>query len=107
MNAYANRGGAYINLSFGVGTNMEQTLIEVISRMTRVANLPQDARPPGIMLGGGRGNTPALTFFFFQALPGNGQDLSQYIDFTNEVIRPRLESIEGVASVETFSEQNR
>ena len=107
MNAYANRGGAYINLSFGVGTNMEQTLIEVISRMTRVANLPQDARPPRIMLGGGRGNTPALTFFFLQALPGNGQDISQYIDFTNDVIRPRLESIEGVASVETFSEQNR
>jgi multidrug efflux pump subunit AcrB len=107
MNAFANRGGAYINLSFGVGTNMEQTLIEVISRMTRVANLPQDARPPRVMLGGGRGNTPALTFFFLQALPENKQDISQYIDFTNDVIRPRLEAIEGVASVETFSEQNR
>ncbi len=107
MNAFANRGGAYINLSFGVGTNMEQTLIEVISRMTRVANLPQDARPPRVMLGGGRGNTPALTFFFLQALPDNKQDISQYIDFTNDVIRPRLEAIEGVASVETFSEQNR
>jgi multidrug efflux pump subunit AcrB len=107
MNAFANRGGAYINLSFGVGTNMEQTLIEVISRMTRVANLPQDARPPRVMLGGGRGNTPALTFFFLQALPDNKQDISQYIDFTNDFIRPRLEAIEGVASVETFSEQNR
>jgi multidrug efflux pump subunit AcrB len=107
MNAFANRGGAYINLSFGVGTNMEQTLIEVISRMTRVANLPRDARPPRIMLGGGRGNTPALTFFFLQALPGSTQDIRQYIDFTNDVIRPRLESVEGVASVETFSEQNR
>lgn len=107
MNAFANRGGAYINLSFGVGTNMEQTLIEVISRMTRVANLPRDARPPRVMLGGGRGNTPALTFFFLQALPGNAQDISQYMDFTNDVIRPRLEALEGVASVETFSERNR
>jgi len=107
MRAFANRGGGYINLSFGVGTNMEQTLIEVISRMTRVANLPQDARPPRVMLGGGRGNTPALTFFFLQALPGNGQDISQYMDFTNDVIRPRLESVEGVASVETFSERNQ
>jgi multidrug efflux pump subunit AcrB len=107
MRAYANRGGAYINLSFGVGTNMEQTLIEVISRMTRVANLPRDARPPRVMLGGGRGNTPALTFFFLQALPGNNQDISQYMDFTNDVIRPRLEAVEGVANVETFSERNR
>lgn len=107
MRAFANRGGAYINLSFGVGTNMEQTLIEVISRMTRVANLPLDARPPRVMLGGGRGNTPALTFFFLQALPGNGQDISEYIDFTNDVIRPRIEAVEGVASVETFTEENR
>lgn len=107
MRAFANRGGAYISLSFGVGTNMEQTLIEVISRMTRVANLPRDARPPRVMLGGGRGNTPALTFFFLQALPGNGQNINQYMDFTNDVIRPRLESVEGVASVETFSDENR
>ncbi|PKH88054.1 efflux RND transporter permease subunit [Colwellia sp. Bg11-28] len=107
MNAFANRGSAYINLSFGVGTNMEQTLIEVISRMTRVANLPRDARPPRIMLGGFGGNTPALTYFFLQALPGNAQDINQYIDFTNDVIRPRLEAVEGVAGVQTFMEQNR
>ncbi|TPH13950.1 efflux RND transporter permease subunit [Litorilituus lipolyticus] len=107
MNAFANRGAAYINLSFDVGTNMEQVLIEVISRMTRVANLPRDARPPRVMLGGFGGNTPALTFFFLQALPGNQQDISKYIDFTNDVIRPRLEAIEGVAGVQTFSEQNR
>lgn len=107
MNAFANRGAAYINLSFDVGTNMEQVLIEVISRMTRVANLPRDARPPRVMLGGFGGNTPALTFFFLQALPGNQQDISKYIDFTNDVIRPRLEAIEGVSGVQTFNEQNR
>ncbi len=107
MSAFANRGAAYINLSFAVGTNMEQALIEVISRMTRVANLPRDARPPRVMLGGFGGNTPALTFFFLQALPGNEQDISQYLDFTNDVIRPRLEAIDGVAGVQTFNEQNR
>jgi multidrug efflux pump subunit AcrB len=29
------------------------------------------------------------------------------MDFTNDVIRPRLEAVEGVANVETFSERNR
>lgn len=107
MNAFANRGSSFINLEFGVDTNMEQTLIEVISRMTRVANLPRDARPPRIMLGGFGGGTPALTFFFLQALPGNDKPISDYIDFTNDTIRPRIESIEGVSSVETFTQQNR
>jgi multidrug efflux pump subunit AcrB len=107
MNAFANRGSSFINLEFGVDTNMEQTLIEVISRMTRVANLPRDARPPRIMLGGFGGGTPALTFFFLQALPGNDKAISEYIDYTNDTIRPRLEALEGVSSVQTFTQQNR
>jgi len=107
MNAFANRGAAFINLEFGVDTNMEQTLIEVISRMTRVANLPRDARPPRVMLGGFGGNTPALTWFFLQALPGNDKDIADYVEFTNDTIRPRIEAIEGVSSVQTFSDQNR
>jgi len=107
LNAYANRGNSYINLEFGVDTNMDQTLIEVISRMTRVANLPRDALPPRIMLGGFGGGTPALTFFFLQALPGNTKPIDEYIDFTNDTIRPRIEAIEGVSSVQTFTEQNR
>lgn len=107
MNAFANRGSSFINLEFGVDTNMEQTLIEVISRMTRVPNLPRDARPPRIMLGGFGGGTPALTFFFLQALPGNDKPISEYIDFANDTIRPRIESIEGVSSVQTFTQQNR
>jgi len=107
MNAFANRGAAFINLEFSVDTNMEQTLIEVISRMTRVANLPRDARPPRIMLGGFGGNTPALTWFFLQALPGNDKDIADYMEFTNDTIRPRIEAIEGVSSVQTFAEQNR
>ena len=107
MNAFANRGSSFINLEFGVDTNMEQTLIEVISRMTRIPNLPRDARPPRIMLGGFGGGTPALTFFFLQALPGNDKPIAEYIDFTNDTIRPRLEAIEGVSSVQTFTANNR
>lgn len=107
MNAFANRGSSYINLEFGIDTNMEQTLIEVISRMTRIPNLPRDASPPRIMLGGFGGGTPALTFFFLQALPGNDKSISDYIDFTNDTIRPRIEAVEGVSSVQTFTQNNR
>jgi multidrug efflux pump subunit AcrB len=107
INAFANRGSAFINLEFGIDTNMEQSLIEVISRMTRVANLPRDARPPRIMLGGFGGGTPALTYFFLQALPGNDKPIADYIDFANDTIRPQLESIEGVSSVQTFTGENR
>ncbi len=107
MNAFANGGSGFINLEFGVETDMDQTLIEVISRMTRVQNQPRDALPPRIMLGGFGGNNPALTWFFLQALPENKQSIDEYIDYADDVIRPRLESINGVAGVQSFSSQNR
>ena len=107
MNAFANRGNAFINLEFNVETNMEQTLIEVISRMTRIPPLPRDATPPQIMLGGFGGGTPALTFFFLQALPGNEKPVAEYIDFINNNVTPRIESIPGVASVQTFDQNSR
>lgn len=107
MNAFANRGNAFINLEFSVETDMQQTLIEVISRMTRVDTLPRDATPPQIMLGGFGGGTPALTFFFLQALPGNEKAIAEYADFFDSTIRPRIESINGVASVQTFSQNSQ
>jgi multidrug efflux pump subunit AcrB len=107
MNAFANRGNAFINLEFSVETDMQQTLIEVISRMTRVDTLPRDATPPQIMLGGFGGGSPALTFFFLQALPGNEKAIIEYADFFDSTIRPRIESINGVASVQTFTQNNQ
>ena len=52
MSAYANPGDAWINLTFGVDTDMQQTLVDVIARMNRLPLLPRDANPPVIMAGG-------------------------------------------------------
>ncbi|WNC71260.1 efflux RND transporter permease subunit [Thalassotalea psychrophila] len=106
MNAFANSGNAFINLEFGIDNNMQETLMEVISRMTRVQSQPRDATPPRVMLGGFGGGNPALTFFFLQALPGNEHDIDDYIDFAEDSIRPRIEAIEGVASVQMFNGEN-
>ncbi len=106
LNAFVNRGNAFINLEFGVDTNMEQTLIEVISRMTRLPPLPADATPPRIMLGGFGGGGPALTWFFLQALPENERHIYDYFEYVDSTIRPRLESIPGVSSVQTFDNNN-
>ncbi|MDC0602728.1 efflux RND transporter permease subunit [Aliiglaciecola sp.] len=99
MNAWANQGNAWINLEFSLDTDMQRTLIEVISRMNRIPPLPRDALSPNIMMGGGGGGTPALTYFFLQKLPGNNNEISSYVTFFEDVVRPRLESIDGVARV--------
>ena len=99
MGAYANAGNAWINLEFGLETDMQRTLMDVISRMNRLDPLPRDATQPVIMLGGGDGNTPALTYFFLQLLPGTEGKISDYLPFIEDVIRPAIEAVPGVASV--------
>lgn len=102
MSAFANQGNAWINLQFGLDTDMQKTLIEVISRMNRIPPLPRDALSPNISLGGG-GGTPALTYFFLQKLPGNNKDIQEYINYFDESIRPQLEAIPGVSRAQMQS----
>ena len=103
MSAFANQGNAWINLEFGLETDMQDTLIEVISRMNRIPPLPRDALSPQITLGGRGGDAPALTFFFLQRLPGNTTDMKEYVTFIEDVVRPRLENIPGVSQVQPQS----
>ncbi|WP_116367904.1 efflux RND transporter permease subunit [Parahaliea mediterranea] len=99
MGAFANAGNAWIELEFGLETDMQRTLVDVISRMNRLDPLPRDATQPVIMLGGGNGDTPALTFFFLQLLPGTEGSIYDYMPFVEDVVRPAIEAVPGVARV--------
>ncbi|GGY56439.1 acriflavine resistance protein B [Bacterioplanes sanyensis] len=98
MSADANMAWADIDLTFGIETDMQKALLEVISRMNRLPALPRDASPPTVSMAGGS-NTPALTYFFLQLLPGNDTPLDDFVPFAEDVIKPRLESVPGVARV--------
>ena len=43
MSAWANPGMAWIDLEFGLETNMDRTLLDVISRINRIDPLPREA----------------------------------------------------------------
>jgi multidrug efflux pump subunit AcrB len=72
MTAGANKGRSWINMRFGLDTDMQKTLIDVISRINRLQPLPRDATPPSVRLGNGWGGgaNETLTWFFVQLLPG-------------------------------------
>jgi multidrug efflux pump subunit AcrB len=99
MEAVANPGEGWVNLEFGLETDMQRTLIEVISRMNRLDPLPRDATQPLIMLGGEAGDKPALTYFFLQLLPGTQGQVSDYMQFIEDTVRPAIEVVPGVARV--------
>jgi multidrug efflux pump subunit AcrB len=102
MSSNAFNGGAFINMQFALGTDMQATLMEVIGRLNRLPPMPVDSDPPVVQLGsGGGGNAnQALSWFFVQLLPGTQGPIDQYGQFVTDTIKPRLESIEGVAGVQ-------
>jgi multidrug efflux pump subunit AcrB len=101
MNAFANQGSSFINLQFAVGTDMQSTMLEVISRMNQLPPLPRDAQAPQISLGADGGNGPnnTLSWFFVQLLPGTPGPIDNYRRQIEELFRKRVESVPGVANV--------
>ncbi|HEU4530239.1 MAG TPA: efflux RND transporter permease subunit [Steroidobacteraceae bacterium] len=101
LNAFANAGGSWMNLRFNVGTDMQKTLVDVISRMNQLPPLPRDASPPVISLGedGGGGANQTLSWFFIQLLPGTPGPVENYQKFIEDVVKPRIEAVPGVAVV--------
>jgi multidrug efflux pump subunit AcrB len=101
LNAFANAGNSFINLQFAVGTDMQATMLEVISRMNQLPPLPRDAQAPQISLGedGGNGPNNTLSWFFVQLLPGTPGPIDNYRRQIEEMFRSRIESIPGVANV--------
>jgi len=101
LEANANNGGAWINMTFSLNTDMQATLMEVIGRLNRLPPMPADSDPPVVQLGGwGGGPNQALTWFFVQKLPGTPGAVQDYARQVTDIIKPRLEAIEGVAGVD-------
>lgn len=99
MESNAFNGGAWIGMSFALGTDMQATAMDVIGRLNRLPPLPADADPPVVNMGGGNANQ-ALSWFFVQLLPGTEGPIERYAQFVEDVVVPRIESIDGVAGVE-------
>jgi multidrug efflux pump subunit AcrB len=100
MEANAFNGGAFINMQFSLETDMQATLMDVIGRLNRLPPLPADADPPVVQLGGRGTANGALTWFFVQKLPATPGKLTDYARQAEEIIKPRIEAIDGVAGVD-------
>jgi len=95
----AGPGGSFVNLRFAIGTDMNAALVEVLGRLNRLPPLPRDVDRPVVRLGGNGDSNDSLTWYFVQLLPGTEGPVEKYRDFIEGTVRPRLESIPGVAGV--------
>lgn len=99
IQSFSNTASAYIMLEFSLGTDTDQAFTEVSSRLQRVRTLPAEADRPIILRNGGGPATDMLIFLFLQRLPDSVVSTNDLREFARERIAPRIESVEGVGSV--------
>src|SRR5581483_4976187 len=97
----AGAGGSFITLTFAIGTDMKNALVEVIGRLNRVRSIPKDDDRPVVQLGGGDGGNAneSLSWFFVQLLPGSPGPMEKYRHFIENTVKPRIEAVPGVSQV--------
>ncbi len=102
MQSFSGTGGAYIQMTFALGTDMKEALVDVIGRLNRLPPLPADTERPTVQLSSNQDSNSSLLFVFMQVKPGNHRTAESYESFIRNGVIPRIEAIPGVGSVEFF-----
>ncbi|MEA3435226.1 MAG: efflux RND transporter permease subunit [Thermodesulfobacteriota bacterium] len=105
INSESRDGRAYIKLMFEIGTDNDEALLRVSNKLDQVKKYPDNIDKP-IIKSGGR-HDRAFTWMILKGLNGYNGVLKQEYDFIDEHVKPRLERIAGVASVNIYGGQER
>jgi HAE1 family hydrophobic/amphiphilic exporter-1 len=98
-------GQASVTLEFAVGTNMSQSLLLVSNRLDRVGGYPDEASQPTLNTSGS--DDSPIAWVLLTAKEGNTRAMPTYGDFLEDVIKDRVERIEGVSAVNVFGGTQR
>ena len=109
MRSFIQRGFGIINITFELGTDMTQAMLDVLNRLNRVYPTPPvDSDRPQVIGGNGNFNQNVAASLLLRPLPGNPvTDLARYQKLITEVIKPRLAQVPGVSNVNMQSERPR
>lgn len=98
-------GRGRITLEFAIGTNMDRALLLVSNRLDRVASYPDEADEPSFGTSGSDDNP--IAWFIIKRLAENTRPIQEYGDFAEDIIKERLERVEGVSGVNVYGGARR
>ncbi|MEM7424320.1 MAG: efflux RND transporter permease subunit, partial [Pseudomonadota bacterium] len=101
----AETGSATVTLEFAIGTNMDRALLLVANRLDRVPGYPAEADQPVIDTSGASDNP--ITWIILKRADGNTREMATYGDFADDVIKERLERVDGVSLVNVYGGVSR
>ena len=95
MKSSSQDGRARITLEFGVTVNLDRALLLLANRLDRVDGYPEEADEPIIATSGTEDNP--IAWFILKRVAGNERPVHTYRDFIDDVVRDRIERVEGVS----------
>lgn len=100
MTSQSRTGRAAVTLEFAIGTDMSRSLLLVSNRLDRVGGYPAEASEPSLNTSGA--DDSPIAWVLMTAAEGNTRSMPTYGDFVEDVIKDRVERIEGVSAVNVF-----
>ena len=100
MTSRSRTGRAEVTLEFAVGSDMSQSLLLVSNRLDRVSGYPAEASEPSLNTSGA--DDSPIAWVLLTAAEGNTRAMPTYGDFVEDVIKDRVERINGVSAVNVF-----
>ncbi|ABE56705.1 acriflavin resistance protein [Shewanella denitrificans OS217] len=107
MTSYISQGFGAITLTFEVGNNMQEAMINVINALNQTPPRPLDADEPYINAGGSSGGTNLASLLIRMAPENPDTNFVKYQKLIDDVVEPRLRQITGVGSVNLQSRQSK
>ncbi|MFC0116596.1 efflux RND transporter permease subunit [Pseudoalteromonas xiamenensis] len=107
VNTDISQGFGSINLTFAVGTDMQQATLDVLTNLNQAPPLPLDAMDPIVSAGGSgqAGGPNVATLLVVPLMYGEHTDMAQYQKAIDDLIEPRLARIPGISRVNLASER--
>jgi len=93
-----------VRLQFAFGTSMELAYIEVNEKIDRLTNsLPEELSRPQVI----RINTNDIPMVRIQVIPKEGTDYAEVTKLTENVLKKRIEQLQGISLVDINGKQER
>ena len=104
MSSDVRSGNGNVNLTFDIGTDLQQAMLDVLNALNRAEPPPEDAEEPEIQVGGW--DFPVATLLVHQRVPRPGTDVADFQRVLDTEVEPRLLGIDGVQRVNLRSERD-
>jgi HAE1 family hydrophobic/amphiphilic exporter-1 len=98
-------GRARVTLEFGIGQDMDKALLLVANRLDRVGGYPTEVDEPTLNTAGSEDE--AIAWLILRRTGDNERLIHTYFDFAENVIKDRLERINGVSEVRIYGGAER